>query len=162
MKTLKESLFDIEKNIKSTPSIHGIAVNDKLWKECEKSFEWFRKNIVSYGTVEYEELGLKDPVHDVIYNEKDCVMWLDRDDRKTLTIICPETIWYNYVVDALGYIQTWGDEIDMNQRRPGILSMTFAKSKKYKSFYGLEYVDDVYGYVPETISDKAKKIIEKF
>jgi len=114
------------------------------------------------GVVRYSELGTRESAHDVIYNEDNCVIWIDRFPGDVLTVLCPETIWYNYVNDALGYIQTNGDEIDTNHRRSGILSMTFAKSKKYKDFYGLEYVNDIYGYLPKTISDKAKKIIEKF
>ena len=135
-------------------------MDDKLWKECEKSFEWFRKKIVSYGTVEYEELGLRDPAHPVIYNEDDCVMWIPRFDDRHLTIISPETIWYNYVNDALGYIQIRGDEIDTSKPRTGVWCMTFAK-RKGGDFYRLEFAD-ADGYLPETISDKAKKIIEKF
>lgn len=161
MKTLVESIFDVDElENNNTLTLKGFDVDMKLWKECKKSFEWFRKKIVQGGAVEYEELGLRDPIHTVIYNEDDCVMWVPRFKKDVLTIISPETIWYNYVNDALGYIQTHGDEVDYAHRRTGICSMTFAK-RKGGDFYKLEYVD-ANGYVPETISEKAKKIIEKY
>ena len=171
MKSLKESLFDskiqtteslFDNNLDTkTPTLHGFEVDDKTWKECKKSFKWFKRNIVKNGTVEYEELGLRSTTHNVIYDEDDCIMWVPKNgNREALTIISPETIWYNYVNGALGYIQTQGDEVDLSKRRTGIYCMTFAK-RKDGDFYRLEYVDGN-GYIPETISDKAKKIIEKY
>ena len=150
-------------NVKSAMVYHGETVDPKIWKECKKSFEWFRKDIlkdqntllVDVGLIEKKPKKLK---FNIIYNEDDCVIMEGFDG---LAFICPETIWFNYVKGSLKNIQTSGDTM-INNPRITFYCMTFAK-KQNGDYYGIEYcLPHEPGYLPSTISDKAKKIIEKY
>ena len=159
MKSLKESLFS--DNIKSDIVVHGEIVDPKLWKECKKSFEWFRKDIIK----NQKHIRIGEIECDIIYNESDCVIMKEGELRRT-TIISPETIWYNYVKGALKNIQTSGDELiiddrDMWRGTSTFYNITFAKRPNKSVYYSIDYTNEKYfGYTPETISDKAKKIME--
>jgi len=154
MKTLCETLFD--QDLASALSIQGIVVDDKIWKECVKSFNWFRKDVLKQNDF------IRKYVDKIIYNEDDCVIFID-PQTPGLTVICPETIWYNFVNDSLSDILTSGDFVKQEERhrRFNLYSCSFGKRPIGKSWYSLEYTNGIpRGYMPITISDRAKKIIE--
>lgn len=153
MKTLYESLFD--KDLASKAMIQGIVVDDVLWSNCVKSFKWFREKVLK------QKDFLEKSVKQIVYNEDDCVIFID-PTYPGLTVVCPETIWYNYVCGALSDVITSGDFVkhERQHRRFNIYFYSFGKRRSADRWYNLEYVTDVPGYMPTTISDKAKKIIK--
>lgn len=155
MKSLRESLFDISNNIKSKPTIQGIRIDPELWEKCEKCFNNFRKLLGNNKTYEVD----RNFEFNVEYNEEDCVVL--RNDAWGVHVLCPETIWYNYAKKYLSEIPASG-YFDYSVVHPdtNILHATFHKYSNTKSFSKRGNDNSWKGYMPETISKKAVKLID--
>ena len=167
---ISEGIFD--DNVKSNVKINGVEIYAPDWKLCEEYFEKRRKKY--FGNKSSVFLGDMQDEYTVLYNEKDCIVCLGNEEEDVY-VLCPETIYMCHEVDEcvngrdftfsltnideandfdicfswLKYLKNW-------TWIQGSYSSAREEKVKDKGF------DSLIGYIPETISSKAKSIIKKF
>jgi hypothetical protein len=159
MKSLQESLFD--DNIKSNNvSIHGVSIDADTWHMAGRLYKAIRKWVIKPGTKSITCTNPMQSEYNVVYNEDDCIILVSKQSKQSklmstdgcemrMTIVSPETIYMKY--DEIN------TPIDITIADTVLKFDIFEGFKKFirSGFTGNEYF-------PEVISDKARKIIEKF
>lgn len=172
MKTLAESIFG--DNINSAIKINGVEIYGPDWKLCEQLFEKRRKKY--FGNKSTVTLGDMMTEHTVLYNEKDCVICKNDEetDYDEIYVLCPETIYMNHEAMEISYGRNNAFSLinvdDANDYNIGFVY--YGDTKKWGWFEGCHNavgrknaMDEMginRGYLPMTISNKAKTIIQKY
>ena len=174
-KYINESVFD--NNIKSAIMINGVTIYEPDWKKCEEYYQKRRKkyfgnkSIINLGDLEYE--------YEIVYNEDDCLIAIniEKDNAwdKDIYVLSPETIYMNHEAGEIGdgrqYVFSLDNIDDANDFDICFNCFVDHKSKwawlsGCYSNSGRKAVEDelgvTRGYIPETISKKAKDVIKKY
>lgn len=156
---LSESLFDIGKNIKSGPTVHGITIYTPDWKLAE---EFFKKRMDKYfkrakvGSIIH--LGDMSDEYEVEYIGDDCLVAFC-DDMNQLYVFCPETVYMTYTfTDSSPYSFSLHDVYSANDFECNFLYDTWEEDW-YSLVPGKK---NTKGWFPETISKKAADVIKKY
>ena len=167
MKSLKESLFDRDL-VKRNPTINGLTIYKPDWNKCEDYYQKRRKTqFANNSTVVLGDMLFK---YNVVYNEDDCIVAIGRDGQDVY-ILCPETIYMNhkaaeiffgdaaftltdYDANDFDVCFNWLDGRGWTDLGGGY---RYPHKQKLKDA-GFE---ETTGYIPITISNKAKDIIKK-
>lgn len=176
VKYINEGIFN--DNIKSAIKVHGLNIDEFIWGKCDDYFSVIKKTLK--GKKVYDN-SWNNTSYDIVYYGNDCIVLTDTDVSydSWMYIICTEAIYMNYLT-ALNT----GGNIDISKLDKygigfdeGFLNLAFAAriSKFNKEWYYLEGCDKyqfikdildmglpVSAYIPETISDKAKKVINSY
>lgn len=157
-KSLQESLFDKDLTNK-TPAIHGVTVYMPDWKLAE---EFFKKRINTYfkkaKVGEIIHLGDMSDEYVVEYIGDDCLIAYC-DDMNQLYVLSPETIYMAYTfTNSSPYSFSLRDVYSANDFECNFLYDTWEEDW-YSLVPGKK---NTKGWIPETISSKAKSIIKKY
>jgi len=178
MKSLVESIFG--DNIKSAIKINGVEIYEPYWKLCEQYYQRRReKYFQRFGDRDKVNLGDLDTEYNIVYNESDCIVAVNNDPDsewgQDIYILCPESIYMNHETGEIGegrqYVFSLYDTDDANDfdicfnwvpKSVGKWSWlcgchSSGDRKKVKDAMGV-----IQGYMPETISAKAKNVIKKW
>ncbi len=169
---INEGIFD--DNIKSSVSINGITIDETKWELCKKYYQ--KRRLKYFGIMKTVSLGDMMYKYTVAYNEDDCVVAVGTDpDDFDVYVLCPETIYMCHEASELhghpySFSLTNIDEANdfdisfnwyQDARRGwmwigGTYSGRWVEKMKEVGF------ESLVGYIPETISKKAKEIIKKY
>lgn len=171
---INESVFD--NNIKSAIKINGVTIYEPDWKKCEEYYQKRRKkyfgdkSIINLGDLEYE--------YKIVYSGDDCLIAVDNEKDsewgRDIYILSPETVYMNHETGEIGdgkqYVFSLNDIDDANDFDIGFNwypdSSNWAWLCGCHSSGGRKAVADnlgiTQGYMPETISTKAKNVIKKY
>lgn len=169
---INESIFG--NNIKSAIKINGVEIYEPDWKLCEEYFKKRRKKY--FGTKATVELGDMQEEYNILYNEDDCIVARNVADgvfSDDIYVLCPETIYmcheascvmYNNCAFSLNDIDDANDfDISFDWHFHvgwawigGLYSGNWERKMKEAGF------ESLVGYIPDTISKKAKDIIKKY
>jgi len=175
---INESIFG--DNVKSAIKINGVEIYEPDWKLCEEYFKKRRdKYFQRFGNRDKVNLGDLEYKYDIVYNESDCIIAVNNDPDsefgQDIYILSPETIYMNHEAGEIGdgrqYVFSLKDIDDAND-----FDICFnwcpKSARKWSWLCGChsearrKEVNDalgvIRGYVPETISKKAKDIINKY
>lgn len=172
---INESIFG--DNVKSAIKINGVTIYEPYWRLCEQYYQRRRKKY--FGDKSIVSLGDLENEYTVVYNEDDCLIAVNNEQDsewgQDIYILCPETIYMNHEAGEIGdgrqYVFSLYDTDDANDfdiafnwcpNSAGKWSWlcgchSSGDRKKVKDAMGV-----IQGYVPETISKKAKDIINKY
>ena len=179
MKSLLESIFDKDLVTKEI-EIKGVPIDGATWGKCE---EFFKSLSSKNPKVVHEDNKL-------LYEGKDCIIFVYEDngiDDRWLYVVSPETVYMQYMSIKHNYPQLINiDHLSDYAKKLegkgvlGISDLYFAK-KIGSPIGGVSFWYHLSGcssipsrsqgigkkslcraYLPETISDKAKKIIENY
>ena len=189
MKTLVESIFDQDLATKK-PSIKGVEIDNDIWKKCEKYYKSILKDFKKI-TSEKDWYFVNPPYTDLknIYVNDDCIISIyeNLNYDKWICILSPETIYMNCIsiIKATfnpldlnhleNYIDRYGNKEKVQTKPLSKFGFT-CKINNSSNIWGiLEWInyttrkregigsENIYcGYIPETISSKAKNIIKKY
>ena len=169
-------------NINSVIKLNGIEIDDTKWKLCEEYFKKRRKkyfenkSTVSLGDMSTVSLGDMYAEYNIVYNEDDCVVAAGTDpDDFDVYVLCPETIYMCHEAAELhgrayAFPLTNIDEandfdISFNwyqDSRRGWMWIGGSYSGRWVERMEEAGFESLVGYVPSTISKKAKDIIKKY
>ena len=158
MKSLYESLFD--KDILEKPiSINGVDIYMPDWKLAEKYYQKRREKCFGRKINILVLLGDLDAEFEVVYNENDCVIAVDYEND--VYVLSPETIYMNHTiaeqVNGRNYVWSLNNINEAND-----FDICFGWNGDIHRWMTIGDSRDHYGYIPETISDKAKSVIKKY
>lgn len=156
MKSLYESLFDKDL-IKKSVSIHGVDIYMPDWESATKYYQKRREKY--FGNKKQVVLGDLEAEFEVIYNEDDCVIAVNYEND--VYILSPETIYMNHTiaeqVNGRNYVWSLNNINEAND-----FDICFGWNGDIHRWATIGDSRDHYGYIPETISSKAKSIIKKY
>lgn len=184
--TAMESLFDNDLTSKK-PAINGVSVDDYAWKKCEK---YFKSILKKYKKITSEDKSYDVNDYHILYAYNDCIIWFydanGLSDR-WLYVLAPETIYINYTsIKHNAETFPWKVDIDINNLDEfdygnwGDLKFNFVAKINYfrgeNPWHTLKGISSIpvpktegigsnllcRGYLPFTISKKAKDIINKY
>lgn len=183
MKTLVESIFGDKgsltegifgDNVKSNIVVHGVEIYEPDWKKCEIFFE--KRRMIYFDGKKYVQLGDMMTEHKVLYCEKDCVICKNTEetDYDEVYVLSPETIYMNHEAVEITYGRNNAFSLtnvdDANDYNIGFVY--YGDTKRWGWLEGchsaatrktaLEELGINRAYLPETISSKAKSIIQKY
>lgn len=160
---ITESLFDKDL-VNKIAGVNGIAIDSTIWEQAIQVYNYIKKEY--RGT----KCFFDDADCEVLYNEDDCFIAID--EYENVYVLCPETVYvcYKAFVDVHGY--------EMDLTNPAYISdceVSFEYIADDKKWSQLGYwgptlqtklkkagFEHTTGYIPETISNKAKSIIKKY
>ncbi len=157
MKSLQESLFN--DNINNV-SLHGISIDTAEWRRAGRLYKAIRKWVIKPDTKSITCTNPMQSEYDVIYNEDDCIILISKQSKQSkllstdgcemrMTIVSPETIYMKY------------NEINTPIEVTIVDTMLkFDIFEGFKKFILSGFTGN--DYFPEVVSNKARKIIEKF
>jgi len=170
MKSLRESLFDddlVKKNI----DIHGVEIDNSIWEKCNKFFK-----TLSWKKIQKDHLD-----YTLLYEGKDCIVVVYQagpPSDKWLYVFSTETIYMQYLSVKHNFPTNFQSLIDINRlsEYPDIMGWAFAEKTGYNQYWcsfigcteipsrkeGIGNNELTRGYIPETISSKAKSIIQNY
>lgn len=169
---INESVFG--DNVKSAIKINGVDIYEPEWKLCEEYYQKRRKKY--FGNKSTIILGDLETEHTVLYNGDDCVVCknIEEQDYNEIYILCPETVYMNHQTSEI---------CDGSQYAFSIINMDDANDYDISFVYysdtdnwgwlagchsnsrrkiAMDELGINKGYLPETISKKAKDIIKKY
>ena len=173
--SLNEGIFD--DNVNSAIKLNGITIDDSKWKLCVDYYQKRRKKY--FGNMSKVSLGDMYEKYNVVYNEDDCIVAIGEDFGDfDVYVLCPETIYMCHEVAEInghrGHPYTFSltdideaNDFDISfnwyqDSRQGWMWISGTHSgilvKKMKEV-GFE---SLIGYIPRTISKKARDIIKKY
>jgi len=169
-------------NINSAIKINGIEIYEPDWKLCEDYFKKRRKkyfgtkasglNVAGIQTKVVVELGDMSDEYNILYNEDDCIV-ASAVDGGDIYVLCPETIYMCHealCVMGSSYEFSLNDIDDANDfdisfnwyPRGGWAWIGGLHSGNWEHKMKKAGFESLVGYIPDTISKKARDIIKKY
>lgn len=160
-------------NIKSAIKINGVEIYEPDWKLCEEYYKKRRKRYFWNKT----SVSLGDMLtdHEVIYSGDDCLICLNKEeDYNEVYVLSPETIYMNHqiseICDGRQYTFSITNVDDANDYNIAFVyygdNDTWGWLEGCHSGFGRKTAMEEFGinrgYLPVTISNKAKDIIKKY
>lgn len=171
MKNLLESIFDDDLASKKPTLPCGLTIDDDIWNRCKKyAEERIKRYFGSLEIGDHDSLGDGWGDYALCYKSKDSLVMIgiDPDDyyNQTIYILCPETVYFH-----LNYSDK-SDPVHLEDvRLANDFAIAFyAEIGSSKIIWGRSYNnlrnkkdlrDYIEHYMPATIDQKAKKVIEK-
>ena len=177
MKSLVESIFG--DNVKSSIKINGVEISESDWNKCCEYYQKRRKKY--FGKKSTVVLGDLEYKYKIVYNKDDGLIAINAEESdntdwgQDIYILSPETIYMNHkvgeIVDGKKYVFSLDDVDDANDFDICFNWYPHGGGTWY-SLYGCHNLSGktkasnanciINGYIPQTISDKAKSIIEYY
>lgn len=183
---INEGIFD--DNVKKPPIIHDVEIDTAVWHSCVEYFEKTRKKYFTGNRSTVDPFNKEE--YEILYSQKDCAICscLDGPD-KWIMVLSPETIYMNYMslvltgddkffkkssnnrIDDPGNLGKLGESplifafpLRIRDSIPSFKQWNELVVPSLRPYYIPELLKMNFptkGYMPETISKKAQKIIEE-